>query len=64
MAQLRPFACRNEEVAALYAYAFMVQAGEPLAVEAPHLVGMLARVSTTEIGIDMLAAFLRTARTT
>lgn len=26
--QLRPFACRNEEVAALYAYAFMVHADD------------------------------------
>ncbi|NUS26028.1 MAG: hypothetical protein HOV92_17650 [Streptomyces sp.] len=63
VAQLQPFACRNNEVAALYAYAFMTHAGEPLAVEASHLVGMLARVSATEISIDMLAAFLRNART-
>lgn len=34
--QLRLFACRNEDVAALYAYVFMVHAGEPLAVEAAH----------------------------
>lgn len=63
VAQLRPFGCRNDEVAALYAYAFMTHAGEPLAVEASHLVGMLTRVSAAEIGIDMLAAFLRNART-
>ncbi|PTM86019.1 hypothetical protein [Streptomyces sp. VMFN-G11Ma] len=62
--QLRPFACRNEEVAALYAYSFMVHAGEPPTVEAAQLVGMLTRVSTAEIGIDMLATFLRNARTT
>jgi hypothetical protein len=61
--QLRPFACRHEEVAALYAYAFTVHAGEPLAGEAAHLAGMLVRVSTTKISIDMPAAFLRTART-
>ncbi|GAB2951727.1 hypothetical protein GCM10023080_007890 [Streptomyces pseudoechinosporeus] len=63
VAQLHPFACRNDEVAALYAYTFMVHAGEPLTVEAAHLVATLGKVRTGEIGIDMLAAFLRSART-
>ncbi|KUO04899.1 hypothetical protein [Streptomyces caeruleatus] len=60
--QLRPFTCRNEEAAALYAYTFMVHAGETLSVEAPHLAAMLARLAAAEIGIDMLATFLRNAR--
>ncbi|MEU5894415.1 hypothetical protein ABZ835_47765 [Streptomyces sp. NPDC047461] len=42
----------------------MAHADEPPAVEASHLVGMLTRVSAAEIGIDMLATFLRNARTT